>query len=143
MTIQTVDAILERALAGSELTPPEGVVLLRQTDPSAIAAMRETADQLRQQQVGETVTYVINRNINFTNICEQHCSFCAFRRDAGEEGAYWLDNAKVLEKATDAVQRGATEICMQGGLNLEAKLNGSSLAYYCQVVETITHQFPH
>nr|WP_313930261.1 7,8-didemethyl-8-hydroxy-5-deazariboflavin synthase subunit CofH [Trichocoleus sp. FACHB-262] len=125
------------------MSPEAGVTLLQQTEPAAIAAIREAADQLRQQQAGNTVTYVINRNINFTNICEQHCSFCAFRRDAGDEGAYWLDNAKVLEKATDAVQRGATEICMQGGLNLEAKLNGSSLAYYCQVVETITHQFPH
>jgi len=143
MTIQTVDAILERALAGSELTPPEGVVLLRQTDPSAIAAIRETADQLRQQQVGETVTYVINRNINFTNICEQHCSFCAFRRDEGEAGAYWLDAAKILEKATDAVQRDATEICMQGGLNLSAKINGASLPYYLQVVKTIKQAFPH
>jgi FO synthase subunit 2 len=143
VTNNRVEAILHRALAGDDISPEAGVTLLQQTEPDAIAAIRETADQLRQQQAGNTVTYVINRNINFTNICEQHCSFCAFRRDAGDEGAYWLDNAKVLEKATDAVQRGATEICMQGGLNLEAKLNGSSLAYYCQVVETITHQFPH
>ncbi|MBD2124496.1 7,8-didemethyl-8-hydroxy-5-deazariboflavin synthase subunit CofH [Trichocoleus sp. FACHB-262] len=143
MANNRVDAILHRALAGDDISPEAGVTLLQQTEPAAIAAIREAADQLRQQQAGNTVTYVINRNINFTNICEQHCSFCAFRRDAGDEGAYWLDNAKVLEKATDAVQRGATEICMQGGLNLEAKLNGSSLAYYCQVVETITHQFPH
>nr|WP_199298949.1 7,8-didemethyl-8-hydroxy-5-deazariboflavin synthase subunit CofH [Trichocoleus sp. FACHB-46] len=134
---------MHRALAGDDISPKAGVTLLQQTEPAAIVAIREAADQLRQQQAGNTVTYVINRNINFTNICEQHCSFCAFRRDAGDEGAYWLDNAKVLEKATDAVQRGATEICMQGGLNLEAKLNGSSLAYYCQVVETITRQFPH
>jgi FO synthase subunit 2 len=138
-----VEAILHRALVGDDISPEAGVTLLQQTEPDAIAAIRSAADQLRQQQAGNTVTYVINRNINFTNICEQHCSFCAFRRDEGDEGAYWLDNAKVLEKATDAVQRGATEICMQGGLNLEAKLNGSSLAYYCQVVETITRQFPH
>ncbi|WP_348227517.1 7,8-didemethyl-8-hydroxy-5-deazariboflavin synthase subunit CofH [Trichocoleus desertorum] len=143
MANNRVDAILHRALAGDDISPEAGVTLLQQTEPAAIAAIREAANQLRQQQAGNTVTYVINRNINFTNICEQHCSFCAFRRDAGDEGAYWLDNAKVLEKATDAVQRGATEICMQGGLNLEAKLNGSSLAYYCQVVETIIRQFPH
>jgi len=143
VTNNRVEAILHRALAGDDISPEAGVTLLQQTEPEAIVAIREAADQLRQQQAGNIVTYVINRNINFTNICEQHCSFCAFRRDAGDEGAYWLDNAKVLEKATDAVQRGATEICMQGGLNLEAKLNGSSLAYYCQVVETITHQFPH
>lgn len=143
MTIKSVDAILECALAGDDLSVPEGVVLLRQSDPGAIAAIRETADQLRKQQAGDTVTYVINRNINFTNICEQHCSFCAFRRDEGEAGAYWLDEAKILEKATDAVQRGATEICMQGGLHLGAKINGASLPYYLQVVKTIKQAFPH
>jgi FO synthase subunit 2 len=91
--------------------------------------------------VGDTVTYVINRNINFTNICEQHCSFCAFRRDADEEGSYWLDWGQVLEKATDAVQRGATEICIQGGLNPQAKLNGKSLPYYLRLVETLKEKF--
>jgi FO synthase subunit 2 len=138
----TVDAILERALRGEDLLPEEGVVLLRQTDPEAIAYIRQTADQLRHQQAGDTVTYVINRNINFTNICEQHCSFCAFRRDEGEDGAFWLNTAQILEKATDAVRRDATEICMQGGLNLQAKLNDTSLAYYLRIVKAIKEQFP-
>lgn len=138
----TVDAILERALRGEDLLPEEGVVLLRQTDPEAIASIRQTADQLRHQQAGDTVTYVINRNINFTNICEQHCSFCAFRRDEGEDGAFWLNTAQILEKATDAVRRDATEICMQGGLNLQAKLNDTSLAYYLRIVKAIKEQFP-
>lgn len=137
-----IETILDRALSGCDLTPREGVVLLQQSDPTLIAAIRTTADQLRRQQAGETVTYVINRNINFTNICEQHCSFCAFRRDSGETGAYWLDWAQILEKATDAVQRGATEICMQGGLNQQAKLNGSSLLYYLRLVEIIKQEFP-
>ena len=142
MTTKTVESILDSTLVGHDLSPEEGVVLLRQTNPSAIAAIRETADQLRHQYVGDTVTYVINRNINFTNICEQHCSFCAFRRDRDEAGAYWLDWGQILEKAMDAVQRGATEICMQGGLNLEAKLNGKSLPYYLRLVETIKEKFP-
>lgn len=141
-TSKSIDAILDRALDGADLSPKAGLVLLAQTEPGAIAAIRDAADRLRQQQVGHTVTYVINRNINFTNICEQHCSFCAFRRDEGEDGAYWLGTAQILEKATDAVQRGATEICMQGGLHLGAKLNGKSLPYYLKVVETITSQFP-
>jgi FO synthase subunit 2 len=138
----TVDAILERALMGYDLSPEQGVTLLQQTDASLITAIRATADKLRQRQTGETVTYVINRNINFTNICEQHCSFCAFRRDEGEAGAYWLDWAQILEKAKDAVQRGATEICMQGGLNPAAKINGKSLPYYLKLVETIKQEFP-
>jgi FO synthase subunit 2 len=118
------------------------VILLTQTDAGAIAAIQQIADQLRQNQVGETVTYVINRNINFTNICEQHCSFCAFRRDAGETGAYWLDQTVILEKTADAVQRGATEICMQGGLNPQAKSEGSALSYYLHLVQTLKQTFP-
>ncbi|GAA6623732.1 7,8-didemethyl-8-hydroxy-5-deazariboflavin synthase subunit CofH [Scytonema sp. NUACC26] len=142
MVTVTVDAILDRTLEGYDLSPEEGLVLLKQTDPTVIAAIRATSDKLRQQQVGDIVTYVINRNINFTNICEQHCSFCAFRRDATEEGSYWLDWTQILEKTTDAVRRGATEICMQGGLNPQAKINGKSLPYYLKLVETIKEQFP-
>lgn len=142
MVTLTVDAILDRALLGYDLSPEEGVVLLRQTNLSAITAIRETADKLRQQQVGDTVTYVVNRNINFTNICEQHCSFCAFRRDENEAGAYWLDWTHILEKTKDAVHRGATEICMQGGLNPNAKVNGKSLPYYLKLLETIKQEFP-
>lgn len=142
MTTKTVDAILNRAFAGCDLSKEEGVVLLKQTDPAIKTAIQETSDQLRLSQAGDIVTYVINRNINFTNICEQHCSFCAFRRDDGEDGAFWLDSAQILEKATDAVRRNATEICMQGGLNLQAKLNGASLPYYVRVVKTIKEEFP-
>ncbi|MFB2937520.1 7,8-didemethyl-8-hydroxy-5-deazariboflavin synthase subunit CofH [Aerosakkonemataceae cyanobacterium BLCC-F154] len=143
MITKTVDAILDRALAGYDISEAEGMLLLQQTDTDIIAAIRTTADELRKKQVGNTVTYVINRNINFTNICEQHCSFCAFRRDEGETGAYWLDLNQILEKTTDAVQRGATEICMQGGLNPKAKLNGTSLDYYLNIVKGIKNAFPN
>jgi FO synthase subunit 2 len=138
---QTVDAILNRALTGEDISPEEGVVLLHQTEQTLLAAIQETADQLRHRQAGDVVTYVINRNINFSNICEQHCSFCAFRRDAGEDGAYWLDWGQIQEKTTDAVRRGATEICMQGGLNPEAKINGAFLPYYQRLVRTIKDEF--
>jgi len=139
---QTLDAILNRALAGDDLSPEEGVVLLKQTEPALVAAIQETADQLRYRQAGDLVTYVINRNINFTNICEQHCSFCAFRRDAGQDGAYWLDWGQIQEKAADAVRLGATEICMQGGLNPEATIDGALLPYYLGLVKTIKDEFP-
>lgn len=142
MTNITLDTILDRSLLGFNISPSEAVVLLKQTDPETVNIIRETADKLRQKQAGETVTYVINRNINFTNICEQHCSFCAFRRDDGDTDAYWLDWAQILEKSTDAVSRGATEICMQGGLNPQAQINGKSLPYYIKLVETIKQKFP-
>ncbi|HEY9752902.1 MAG TPA: 7,8-didemethyl-8-hydroxy-5-deazariboflavin synthase subunit CofH [Coleofasciculaceae cyanobacterium] len=143
ITTISLDSILKRALDQQDLSPEEGVFLLQQKQPEAIAAIRQAADQLRQDLVGDTVTYVVNRNINYTNICEQHCSFCAFRRDADTAGAYWLEWQTILEKTTDAVQRGATEICMQGGLNPNAKLNGTSLAYYQRLVETILEPFPN
>lgn len=138
----TIDSILDRALTGDDISEAEGVLLLKQSDAGAVAAIRAIADQLRQRQSGDTVTYVINRNINFTNICEQHCSFCAFRRDEGEAGAYWLDESIILEKTTDGVRRGATEICMQGGLNPQAKLNGKSLPFYLRIVRLIKDAFP-
>jgi FO synthase subunit 2 len=138
----TLDQILDQALAGDDISPQAGLVLLQQQDPDSLEAIRHTADALRLRQAGDTVTYVVNRNINYTNICEQHCSFCAFRRDQGQEGAYWLDFAPILEKAADAVAQGATEICMQGGLNPHAKIGGSSLNYYLKLVSTIKGEFP-
>ncbi|MDP5018536.1 7,8-didemethyl-8-hydroxy-5-deazariboflavin synthase subunit CofH [Anabaena sp. UHCC 0187] len=143
MTNITLESILQSALAEYNISPDDGVFLLKQTDPEAIAQIQFTANQLRQKQAGNTVTYVINRNINFTNICEQHCSFCAFRRDDGDTDAYWLDWAQILEKSTDAVHRGATEICMQGGLHPQAQINGKSLPYYLKLVKTIKDEFPH
>ena len=143
MTNITVDSILESALTDKDITPDDAVFLLKQTTPDAVTQIQVTADQLRQKQAGNTVTYVINRNINFTNICEQHCSFCAFRRDDGDADAYWLNSAQILEKATDAVHRGATEICMQGGLHPQAQINGKSLPYYLKLVKTIKDEFPY
>ncbi len=142
MTALSLEPILNRALAGADITEAEGVILLLQTEPAALAVIQATADQLRQRQVGDTVTYVLNRNINFTNICEQHCSFCAFRRDAGQAGAYWLDEAAILQKTAEAVEVGATEICMQGGLNPQAQIDHSSLAYYLKIVRAIKSSFP-
>lgn len=137
-----VEKIIDRALDGRDLSTAEAAILLSVELPGQLDSLRETSDRLRQQQTGDSVTYVINRNINFTNICQQHCNFCAFRRDEGDEGAFWLDIAQILEKTADAVSRGATEICMQGGLNLKAKINGKSLTYYLRLVRSIKDEFP-
>lgn len=142
MITETVESICDRALAGEDLTPEAGLFLLTQTAPTDQDLVRRASDRLRHQLVGDTVTYVVNRNINFTNICEQHCSFCAFRRDEGEDGAFWLDLEQILEKAANAVERGATEICMQGGLNPIAKHNGNSLDYYLQIVNGLKSKYP-
>ncbi|MDX2242903.1 MAG: 7,8-didemethyl-8-hydroxy-5-deazariboflavin synthase subunit CofH [Leptolyngbyaceae cyanobacterium bins.302] len=139
---ETVQSMCDRVLAGVDLTPEAGLFLLTQTAPQAQELIRVASDRLRRDLVGDTVTYVINRNINFTNICEQHCSFCAFRRDSGEAGSFWLDLEQILAKAADAVDRHATELCMQGGLNPAAQLNGKSLDYYLQIISSIKAQFP-
>lgn len=134
--------ILDKAIAGKDISINEGIELIRQENPEVRLEIANTADLLRQKQVGDIVTYVINRNINFTNICEQHCSFCAFRRDADEAGSFWLDIKQIISKADEAVKIGATEICMQGGLNPEAKIDGTSLAYYLNIVKEIKSNFP-
>ena len=138
----TVTDILERVEVGEDISVEEGIYLVEQQDLAVRKAIALSADRLRQKQVGDTVTYVINRNINFTNICEQHCSFCAFRRDANEAGSFWLDSTEIIDKAKEAIGIGATEICMQGGLNPQAKLNGASLDYYLNLVAEIKSNFP-
>ncbi len=139
---KNIELILEKVDRTEELSAKEGITLLSQKDPEIITEIKNAADRLRKKYVGDTVTYVINRNINFTNICEQHCSFCAFRRDAQQEGAFWLNNTQILAKAAAAVKKGATEICIQGGLNPEAKIKGQSLPYYLKLIETIKQEYP-
>ncbi len=109
---------------------------------AAASSLRQLADRRRQALVGDTVTYVVNRNLNFTNHCEKHCGFCAFRRDAGDDGAYWHPLELLQERAHQAQAIGATELCLQGGLNPEARLNGSALAYYRQLLEACLEAAP-
>jgi FO synthase subunit 2 len=127
--------ILDRAVQGKDITPEEGYLLLTATYP--LTWLQQAAEELRRNLVGEPVSYVVNRNLNFTNICEQHCGFCAFRRDAHQPGSFWLTMAQVAAKVQEAVAQGATEICLQGGLNPHAQRQGSTLAYYQELVATI------
>jgi FO synthase len=108
--------ILERALAREELTVEEGEHLFGVTGDDLVALVR-TADVVRAADVGDEVTYVVNRNINFTNVCFVNCQFCAFKRQRWEADAYTHGLDLILAKVQDAIDRGATEICMQGGIN--------------------------
>ena len=92
------------------------------------------ADELRKAEKGEVVTYVVNRNINFTNICVGNCKFCAFRKENGE--GYLLSIDMVLSKVEEAVNNGATEICIQGGLHPDLEV-----ADYCGIIERIKSVF--
>lgn len=110
--------ILERAQNGEELTVGEGKRLLEATGQE-LERLLQTADRVRRREVGDTVTYVINRNINFTNICKNSCKFCAFRKPSNDPGAFVLSKEEVAERTKEAIKEGATEICLQGGVNPE------------------------
>lgn len=137
-----VAAIRAFFLEGKLLEPEAATVLLKARDRSLRQQIQAAANQLRSRQVGDRVSYVINRNLNFTNICEQHCNFCAFRRDADQDGAFWLDASILLEKGAAAVAAGATEFCLQGGLNPAAKRNGRSLDFYVELTASLKQAFP-
>ena len=113
---QPVRTALEHALVKRELTPDEGL-LLYTADGDNLRAVIKCADLARAEDVGDEVTYVVNRNINFTNICFVGCQFCGFKRQRWEADAYDHSDETIVEKVADAVARGATEICMQGGIN--------------------------
>ncbi|MCA9657232.1 MAG: 5-amino-6-(D-ribitylamino)uracil--L-tyrosine 4-hydroxyphenyl transferase CofH [Myxococcales bacterium] len=108
-------AALEAALAGRSLSVDEAMPLV-DAEGVALHALAMTADVLRQRQVGDVVTYVVNRNINFTNICIKHCGFCAFSRLHRSEEGYFLDTEEIVRRATEAHALGATEVCIQAGL---------------------------
>lgn len=110
--------ILQRALVGEELSIDEGERLLEAEGEELLALIR-TADEVRRRSVGGIVTYVINRNLNFTNICEGSCKFCAFRRSPDDPDAYVLTLEQIAAKIREAVEFGATEVCIQGGLHPE------------------------
>jgi len=116
-----VRAILSRALDGAEVTVTEAERLATTTGRDLLA-LTLTADELRQRHVGDTVTYVVNRNVNFTNVCIKHCGFCAFSRDHREEEGYFLPIDEVVRRAREAWELGATEVCIQAGL--PPKLDG-------------------
>jgi len=113
-----IAAILERALERRELSAEEGLQLLA-ADGSDLIALVRAADVVRDADVGPAVTYVVNRNINFTNVCFVGCEFCAFARHRKDVDAHTDDMQQVLAKVQEAVDCGATEICMQGGINPE------------------------
>lgn len=110
--------ILEHALGREELSEADGEHLLGVEGPDLRALIR-VADMARAADVGPEVTYVVNRNINWTNVCFVGCQFCGFARHRKDGDAYNHSIADILSKVQDAVERGATEVCMQAGINPE------------------------
>jgi len=106
---------LQAAMGGAELSFEQGL-LLATAEGAALEALLAVADQLRREAVGDAITYVVNRNINFTNVCFVGCSFCGFGRGPSAADAYSLSFEEVVRRAREAWDRGATEVCIQGGL---------------------------
>jgi 7,8-didemethyl-8-hydroxy-5-deazariboflavin synthase CofH subunit len=110
-----VQECLQTALGGGELSFEQGLKLAT-AEGAALEALVAVADRLRRETVGDAITYVVNRNINFTNVCFVGCSFCGFGRGPGAADAYSLSFEEVVRRAREAWDRGATEVCIQGGL---------------------------
>ncbi|MDE1768965.1 MAG: 5-amino-6-(D-ribitylamino)uracil--L-tyrosine 4-hydroxyphenyl transferase CofH [Thaumarchaeota archaeon] len=92
------------------------------------------ADELRKRRVGDTVTYVVNRNINFTNVCIKQCGFCAFSRDFREEEGYFLPTDEIVRRAKEARTLGATEVCVQAGLPPD--MDGNTYEDICKAIKS-------
>jgi len=107
--------ILNNALSDKEISVKEGVELYN-VDDVDFHLVGLVANEIRRKRVGDIVSYVVNRNINFTNVCIKQCGFCAFSRDFREEEGYFLPTEEIVKRAKEAYQVGATEVCIQAGL---------------------------
>lgn len=118
-----VQRILTRALDAEEISWQDAL-RLSETGGRDLHAVTATADELRRRQSGDVVTYVINRNINFTNVCTKHCGFCAFSRTYSNQQGYFLPVEEIVRRACEAAELGATEVCLQAGLppNMDGNL---------------------
>ena len=127
---------LDRTLSGKDISVEHAVELLN-CNGIEMNLVVLVADELRRQAVGDTVTYVINRNINFSNVCIKRCGFCAFSRDYRTDEGYFLPIEEIVRRAKEAWRLGATEICIQAGL--PPKMDGH---FYIDVCNAIKKELP-
>jgi cyclic dehypoxanthinyl futalosine synthase len=129
-----VDAILDKALAGERLTLEDGIALYESDDLLKIgAAAKRVMMRLHPDNV---VTFVINRNINYTNVCDTYCTFCAFYRKVGHKEAYVLKDEVIFDKIQETIDLGGTEILMQGGTHPDLPFE-----YYLDLLRKIKSRF--
>ena len=127
-----VASALDRALDAKDISADEAVALF-ECNGLEMSLVVTVADELRRKTVGDNVSYVVNRNINFTNVCIKQCGFCAFSRDFREEEGYFLPSEEVLRRAKEAADLGATEVCIQAGL--PPKMDGHLYVELCRTVK--------
>lgn len=116
------------------LSAAEGARLLREGD---LLALGRAADEVRRRRFGNTVTFLVDRNINYTNVCVNECRFCAFFRRQGAKDAYLLSTEEVLAKVRETVEAGGTQVMIQGGLYPDL-----GLSYYEDMLRAIKREFP-
>jgi len=132
-----VAEVLARSLAGDRLSVDDGVALLTAQGADLLALMT-AADVARRDDKGELVTYVVCRNMNFTNVCYVGCSYCGFSRHKDDADAYDHPMEKLVEKGRDAVARGATEFCIQGGIH-----PNKDHTHYREILIALKAEFPN
>ncbi|MFP8873252.1 MAG: radical SAM protein, partial [Myxococcota bacterium] len=132
-----VARILDKALDGTELSVEDALVLLR-VEKADFHALVRAGDWARRQDNGDDVSFVVCRNINFTNICYVGCSFCGFARHKDDDAdAYDHPMEAILEKCAGAIARGATEVCIQGGIH-----PNKDHTHYQEILTSIKGAFP-
>jgi FO synthase len=131
-----IERILDRAAAGKRLEEPEIVRLFAARDADYERVLT-VADELRRAVSGETVRYIVNRNINYTNVCYYKCKFCAFSKGKTHEAlrgpAYDLDMSEIVRRSVEAWERGATEVCLQGGIHPD--YTGETYVRICRAIK--------
>jgi len=132
----TVSDILEKVKSGGRVDEKEALILLNVRGPD-LHAVLAAADSVREMRVGNDVTYVINRNINFTNICIGSCGFCAFRARQDDPEAYFLPVDEIVKRAIQARRTGATEVGIFSGLH--PKVDGNT---YVEIVRAVRKAVP-
>ncbi|WP_201445491.1 5-amino-6-(D-ribitylamino)uracil--L-tyrosine 4-hydroxyphenyl transferase CofH [Belnapia sp. F-4-1] len=140
--LATVDAALARDVeraSGGERLEPAAIMRLFAARDADFSHVTQAADALRAAVSGETVRYVVNRNINYTNICTYRCTFCAFSKGRTHEAlrgpAYDLDHGEIVRRAVEAWDRGATEVCLQGGIHPD--YTGETYAAICAAIRAV------
>jgi len=129
-----ISEILNQSLDSKNITIKQAVELF-QTTGTEMTMTAMVADNLRRRTVGDNVTFVINRNINFTNVCIKRCGFCAYSRDFRNEESYFLPTEEVVRRAKEAWDLGATEICIQAGL--PPKMDGFLYVDLCKAIKKV------
>ncbi len=131
-----IRAILDKALAGDEVSADEAVALFG-AEGAELDALTRVADRLRERAVGNAATFVVTRNINYTNVCNVGCKFCNFAKRRDDPEAEFFDLDEIVRRAQEAADRGATEVCIQGGLHPDIPGH-----FYRDIVKAIKARLP-